>query len=185
MSRILKTTIIAAFLAPTIAFSDDISDTLESALAAYNEGDIQYALEELEYAKQLLQSMKTADLAKFLPEAPAGWTREVSTEMNAGLAMLGGGAGAEATYSNADGNFTITIMVDNPMIGALSGMLANAGVMGIKLERVGRMKYLNQDGELSGMVDGRILIQAKGASSEIMLPVLETIDQRELRKFGS
>lgn len=184
MKLIFKAAALAMLMAPTLAQADDVTDTLESALKAYEEGDITYALEELEYAKQLLQAMKTADLAKFLPDAPDGWTREVSTEMNAGLAMLGGGAGAEATYTNGSDEFTITIMANNPMVGALSGMLSNAALMGMKLERVGRMKYINQDGELSGIVDGRILIQADGADVDVMIPVLETIDARALEDFG-
>ncbi|MDE9449865.1 hypothetical protein J3R80_05190 [Aliiroseovarius sp. Z3] len=184
MTRMFKIAVLAALMAPTLAQADEVTDTLQSALKAYEEGDITYTLEELEYAKQLLQAMKTADLAKFLPDAPDGWTREVSTEMNAGLAMLGGGAGAEATYTNGSDEFTITIMANNPMVGALSGMLSNAALMGMKLERVGRMKYLNQDGELSGIVDGRILIQADGADVDVMIPVLETIDARALEDFG-
>lgn len=184
MKHFVKATILAALIAPLPVFADEVTDTLNSALKAYEEGDIKYTLEELEYAKQLLQAMKTADLAKFLPDAPDGWTREVSTEMNAGLAMLGGGAGAEATYSNGPDAFSITIMANNPMVGALSGMLSNAALMGMKLERVGRMKYLNQDGELSGIVDGRILIQAEGADVAVMIPVLETIDHRALEDFG-
>lgn len=184
MLRMTKLVLAATLFLPTVAVADDVTETLQSALTAYEEGDIQYALEELEFAKQLMQSMKTADLAKFLPEAPDGWEREVSTEMNHGLAILGGGAGAEATYSNDTYVFTITIMADNPMVGALSGMMASAGLMGMKLERVGRMKYLNQDGEMSGIVDGRILIQASGADPEIMKPLLEQIDHRALEDFG-
>lgn len=184
MTRMFKIAVLAALMAPTLAQADEVTDTLQSALKAYEEGDITYTLEELEYAKQLLQAMKTADLAKFLPNAPDGWTREVSTEINAGLAMLGGGAGAEATYTNGSDEFTITIMANNPMVGALSGMLSNAALMGMKLERVGRMKYLNQDGELSGIVDGRILIQADGADVDVMIPVLESIDARALEDFG-
>lgn len=184
MKLMFKTIAAVALLAPTLAHADEVTETLQSALKAYEEGDITYTLEELEYAKQLLKAMKTADLAKFLPEAPEGWTREVSTEMSAGLSMIGGGAGAEATYADGSEEFSITIMANNPMVGALAGMLSNAGLMGMKLERVGRMKYLNQDGELSGIVDGRILIQAEGADIAVMIPVLETIDHRALEDFG-
>lgn len=184
MSPIAKLSLVALLSLPTVALADEVSDTLQSALSAYEEGDIKYALEELEYAKQLMQSMKTADLAKFLPDAPDGWTREVSTEMNSGLAMLGGGAGAEATYTGDGNSFSITIMADNPMVGALSGMMANAGLMGMKLERVGRIKFLNQDSELSGIVDGRILIQASGADPEVMKPLLSEIDHRALEDFS-
>ncbi|SMR70944.1 hypothetical protein SAMN04488030_0563 [Aliiroseovarius halocynthiae] len=184
MSYLRSLALAATLLTPGFAHADEVSDTLKSALTAYEEGDLSYALEELEFAKQLMQEMKTADLAKFLPEAPEGWTREVSTEVSAGMAIFGGGAGSEATYSDGSESFTITIMADNPMVGALSGMMQNAGLMGMKLERVGRMKYLNQDGELSGIVDGRILIQAKGTSIETMKTILTEIDHRALEDFG-
>ncbi|WP_424940663.1 hypothetical protein [Aliiroseovarius sp. S253] len=184
MSYFRALALTATLLTPGFAHADEVTDTLQSALSAYEEGDLSYALEELEFAKQLMQAMKTADLAKFLPEAPDGWTREVSNEVASGMAIFGGGSGSEATYSNDNDSFTITIMADNPMVGALSGMMANASLMGMKLERVGRLKYLNQDGELSGIVDGRILIQASGADVEMMKTVLAEIDHRGLEDFG-
>lgn len=166
------------------ALADDVTDTLNSAISAYSEGDLKYALEELDYARQLIQAQNTATLSEFLPDAPEGWSREISTEMNQGLAILGGGAGAEATYSMGEDSFTITIMADNPMVGAMAGMMGNAGLMGMKLERVGRMKYLNQDGELSGVVDNRILIQARGMPAETLIPLLKKIDVKALAEFG-
>lgn len=184
MYKILKTACVVMALTPAMAAADEVTDTLESALSAYSEGDLKYALEELAFAKQLIQAQNTASLAGFLPEAPEGWSREVSTEMTAGLGILGGGAGAEASYQMGEQKFTITLMADNPMVGALAGMMSNAGLMGMKLERVGRMKYLNQDGELSGVVDNRILIQAKGVETEVMIPVLKQIDTKGLSKFG-
>jgi hypothetical protein len=183
MKRFFATTALILITA-TAAGADEVTDTLESAMNAYKEGDIKYALEELDYAKQLIMAMKTDALSAFLPEAPDGWTREVNSEMNASLAFMGGGTGAEAEYSMGDQRFTITIMADNPMIAAFAGMIGNAGVMGAKLERVGRMKYMNQDGELSGLVDNRILIQAKGAPVEVMIPLLKQIDVKALEDFG-
>lgn len=184
MKNFAKITCMAACLITGAAQADDVTDTLESAIKAYDEGDLKYALEELDYAKQLIQALNTASLATFLPDAPDGWSREVSTEMTQGLGMIGGGAGAEATYTMGDEAFSITIMADNPMVGALSGMMGSASLMGMKLERVGRMKYLNQDGELSGIVDNRILIQAKGVATDTLIPVLETIDIKGLSDFG-
>jgi len=64
---------IAAALALILALpaaADEISDTMQSALDAYNEGDAAYALEELDYARQLLLQLKTDALTQFLPEAP-------------------------------------------------------------------------------------------------------------------
>lgn len=174
-----------ALCAAAPATADDITDALASALQAYEDGDVKYALEELEYAKQLLTAMKTDELVGFLPEPPEGWSREIDTDMGAGLAMMGGGTGAEAEYSkDGEEDFTVTIMADNPMVGAMAGMLGNAAAIGAKIERVGRQKMMVQDGEITGLVDSRILVQAKGGETEIMLEVLKTIDYRALADFG-
>lgn len=168
------------------ALADEVTDTLNSAMQAYEEGDIEYAIEELDYAKQLLKEMSTEELAAFLPEPPEGWTREVSQEnMSGGLAFLGGGVGAEATYSNDSQSFTISITADNPMVTAFGGMIANAGMMGMKLQRVGREKFLLDDGEITGLIDNRILVKASGADVEMMVEVLKEIDFKALEDFGS
>lgn len=164
--------------------ADDISDALQSAMEAYEEGDINYALEELEYAKQLMVAQNADALVQFLPAAPDGWTREVNTEMNAGLAMMGGGTGAEAEYQSAGDSMTLTLMADNPMVGAMAGMIGNAGLMGGKIERVGREKFMVMDGEITGLIDNRILVKATGGDVEAMLALIETMDFRALKDFG-
>lgn len=175
----------AIALAATAAQADEVSDALQSALQAYQDGDVQYALEELEYAKQLMSAMKTEELAGLLPEAPPGWSREISSEASAGLAMMGGGIGAEAKYSKSgERNVTVTVMADNPMVGAMAGMLGNAAAMGAKIERIGRQKAMVKEGEITLLVDNRILIQAKGGEVEMMLALLKTMDFRALSNFG-
>ena len=167
------------------ALADEVIDTLSSALQAYEDGDIDYAIEELDYARQLLKDMSTQELSAFLPEAPAGWTREIGdSEMSAGLAFFGGGVGTEAEYSNGTDSFTLTVMADNPMVSAFSGMIANAGILGMKMHRVGREKFYENEDGLSALVDKRILVQAEGAAPEVMLPILEQIDFEALADFG-
>ena len=165
-------------------WADEISDTLQSALDAYTEGDTAYALEEVDYARQLLLALKADALVGFLPEAPEGWTREVNTEMNAGLTMMGGGTGAEATYSGADDRITLTLMADNPMVGAMAGMIGNAAMFGAKVERIGREKFMVKDREVSGLIDNRILIKAEGADTDTMLGLIGTMDFKALKGFG-
>lgn len=165
--------------------ADEVSDTLSSALQAYEDGDIAYAIEELDYAKQLLQQMNTQELTSFLPEPPEGWTREIGDgSMNAGLAIMGGGVGAEAEYTDGTETFNVTIMANSPMITMFGGMISNAGMLGMKMHRVGREKFIFNDGELTGLIANRILIQADGADPEVMIPVLETIDFEALAEFG-
>ncbi|WP_111732315.1 hypothetical protein [Roseovarius amoyensis] len=175
----------AVLVAAQPLMADEISDTLQSALDAYAEGDAQYALEELDFARQLLLALKTDALAEFLPAAPDGWTREVNTEMNAGLAMMGGGTGAEATYEGDDKRITVTIMADNPMVGAMAGMISNAAMMGAKVERVGREKFMIKDGEVTGLVDNLILVKGNGGEVETILELLGMMDFRELKRFGT
>lgn len=166
------------------ALADEVSDTLSSAMQAYEDGDIDYAIEELDYAKQLLQAMKTDELSNFLPEAPDGWNREINSEMNAGLAMLGGGVGAEAEYTKGSEHVTLRIMAGNPMVSAFAGMAANAGLMGMKPERIGREKFLYDDGELTGVIDNRILVQAEGEDKALLLDLVGQIDFKALGDFG-
>lgn len=185
----MKTTFFAAALAlstlSAAAQADEITDTLQSAMDAYSEGDLQYALEELEFAKQLMLTMKTDALTGFLPEAPDGWTREINTEINASLGMMGGGVGAEADYSGDGQRFTLSIFADNPMVGAMSAMISNAAAMGMKVERVGREKFAVQDDTVQGLIDNRILVKVEGGEVPEMLKLLEEIDFRELGRFGN
>ncbi|RBI85667.1 hypothetical protein DRV85_08025 [Rhodosalinus halophilus] len=176
----------AATLVALPAAADEITDTLRSAIEAYEEGDIAYALEEVDYARQKMLEKQSDALVGFLPEAPGGWTREVSSEMSAGLAMMGGGTGAQAEYreEGGDGAMSLTIVAGSPMVGAMSGMLANAAAMGLKVERIGRQKFAIQDEEVTGLVDSRILVQANGKDQEQIFALLEGIDYRALGRFG-
>ncbi|TNE63776.1 MAG: hypothetical protein EP336_16840 [Rhodobacteraceae bacterium] len=183
-TKLLAGTALALSLG-TAAMADEVSDTLNSALKAYEEGDVTYALEELDYAKQLMQEMKTGELSTFLPAAPEGWTAEDDADTTAGFAMMGGGTAAAKRYFKETGEeFTITIVVDSPMIGMMGGMIQNAGAMGMKTVRVGREKFLDNEGDLSALIEGRVLVQASGEPREVVLPLLESIDYRELGRFG-
>lgn len=173
-------------LALTLALpvhADEVSEAIQRALDAYNAGDTATAAEELTYASQQLSTMKADSLAAYLPEPPEGWTREVNTDMSAGLQLMGGGVGAEASYSGPDTSFTLTLMADNPMVASMGAMLAS-GLAG-KMIRVGPEKFTDQDGSLAAMIGNRVLVQAQGAPAEVMIPVLEKLDFAALEAFGS
>lgn len=183
MKQIATLTAGLALLAAPL-FADDITDTLNSAITAYEDGDIEYAIEELTYAKGLLQALKTQALEAYLPEAPAGWTREIEEEAGQFLGMMGGGTGTQATYTNGSDSVDLMIMVNNPMVTAFGGMISNAAMLGMKVERVGRQKFLYDDGQLTGLIDGRILVQAEGRDKATMLSLVETMDFQALADFG-
>ena len=57
------------------AQADEIEDSLQMALEAYQAGDINVAKEEIDYAAQLIAQLKAAGLSEFLPGALPDWTR--------------------------------------------------------------------------------------------------------------
>jgi len=183
----MRPAILAALLIlPLPAAADTITDALTAAIAAYEAGDIPDALGEVAYATQLLNALQAEGLTDFLPEPLAGWQREVSSAANASLGFMGGGTAAEASYTGPGGRFTITLMADNPMVASMGAILGNAGLMGSmgQLERINRENFMNSDGELSGLIGGRILIQANGSDTDAMIAHLEQMDFRALEDFG-
>ena len=104
--------------------------------------------------------------------------------MPAARSSFTSGTGAEADYSSDSGSFTITLMADNPMVAGMAAALGNAGAMGAKIERVGREKFMVQDSEITGLIDKRILVQAKGDDIDMMLDLLKSMDFKSLADFG-
>ena len=169
----------------TAAAADAVLDAIDAARSAYQAGNIQTTLDELASAQQLVREMKTAGLSAFLPEAQAGWTRSVDTDSGAGRAIFGGGVGARARYVREGAEFTVTLMSDNAVVQALAGLLGDidAAVTG-DTTLIGGQAFLEQSGELTGLVGKRIIVQAAGAPVEAMRPVLEKIDYAALAQFA-
>lgn len=159
--------------------ADEFTDTVDAALEAYAADDINAAAEELSYASTLLQTMKGERFATLLPEALDGWTREVDMEANAAVGMFGGGVTATGDYTGPSGNVRIQMMADNPSVMSMAGMYANPQMMSSMGEvvRVNRQSFVDQDGELTGVVGGRVLITVGGnASLDEKKAYLEAMD---------
>jgi hypothetical protein len=170
-----------------LAHADEFTDVVDSALKAYAEGDITVAMEELDYATKLLGDMKSASLGRYLPEALPGWTRAEASAEGTGMAMamFGGGTSAAATYSNQDGDLTITLVANSPMVNTVGGMLTGmASLAGGKPIRVQRVQFIDNEGELQGVIDNRVLVSVSGAASlESKKAYLESMDFEALRDF--
>ncbi len=169
------------------ASADEFTDVVEGALEAYRAGDIGAARSDLEYAANLLAQMKSAGLAGFLPDALPGWERsDAEAEgMSAGLGMFGGGTVAAASYSNPDGELTISLIADSPMLASFGAMFSGiAAAAGAKPMRIQRVQFADNDGELQGLVDNRVLVSVSGtASLESKKAYLEAMDMEALKDF--
>lgn len=159
--------------------------TLDAARSAYEKGDIGYAIEELNFALQLLQQQNAGSLANFQPEPLEGWTRTIDDEAGRALGIMGG-SGTVAEYTNGDAAFTIQIVVDSPIIAGAAALFGNAGLMASMgtVVHVGREKFIIQDEELIAVIGNRILIQASGIDdTDIMIDHLKAIDFNSLKTF--
>ena len=166
-------TIIRSALAALVIFgfsvpaqADEIEESLQMALEAYQAGDINAAKEEIDYAAQLITQMKAAGLSDFLPEALPDWTR-ADGEQNQAVMGFGGGMSASAAYARGDDRIEIQIMADNQMVTSMAMMFGNAAMMGSlgQVKRIKRQKVvITKRGELQAMIDGRVFVQITGKS---------------------
>lgn len=182
----LTTAVLAPLSLATPVTADEFRDTVAAALQAYEDGDIQLALEELGLATSLLQAMRAGSLESFLPPVPDGWTRTVDQDYGGVLGMLGGGIGVNAHYLGPSGeDVQVSITADSPILTMFAGMFANPAMMGMlgTVHRIGRERVLEQNGELTMVLGGRILIQMKEGEVEQMLDMFRAMDLAGLARF--
>lgn len=169
------------------AHADEISETIEAALEAYEAGDAKLAKEELDYASQRLNQLKARGLTGFLPEALEGWERDEIGSQATGAAAFGGGLMAEAVYVKDNADVSLRLMADNPMVAAMGTALSNAAIMGSMgtVKRINRQKLVvTPDGEIQALIDGRVLVQIEGdAEVEDKLSYFEALDIDGLKNF--
>lgn len=165
---------------------DVIAATLQSAVDAYATGDIQYTLDELAYAQQLLGDLVALGLQEYLPAAMDGWTMTIDGDASAGLGFMGGGTIARGDYTGPGQSFSITLMADNPMVTSLGAMLGNSQMMAAMgtIVRINRVNFLDQNGDLSALIANRILVQAENGDIDVMQSHLEMMDFRDMQNFG-
>lgn len=186
MSLISRLALLAALAAAPVAHADAVSDALAAASEAYAAGDLSQTSAQLITATKALAEAQSGMLMALFPPAPDGWTRSDNTDMAAGLSMMGGGAGAEASYSTPDGNtITLTAFADNMMVSSMAGMLGNPAMMAMmgKTETINGTAFLNQEGSFSALLANRVLVQANGGTPEQVIALLGQIDFEKLAAF--
>ena len=181
----------ALFLLPAVGFCDDITDSINDGLKAYNEGEYMDSVESLNYAVQLILQKKSEGLAAFLPEALEGWEASDSSSQAANSAMFGGGITAKREYTKGDSQIAINFAADSPMLQGMMMMFSNpmfATSDGGKLVKIKRQKAIvkynesDKGGEIMIIVDNRILVTINGGnvSLEDMKAYAEAIDYKKL-----
>jgi len=182
----------SAFLALALiavpARADEVSEAINDALAAYEEGDLDYAKETLEFATQLIAQQKTATLAALLPEPLEGWDAGEAEETSAGAAMFGGGSIVSRRYTKDGKNLSIQFIADSPMLAQMGALFANPALIGAsggKLVRIGRERGMfDNSGSFQMLVDNRVMIQIEGSADEdAKLAYAKAMDMKALKDF--
>jgi hypothetical protein len=171
---------------PAVVAADEFTDTMDDALAAYRAGDYDAARDDLDYALKLLNDLKAAGLADFLPAALPGWTRSENAETaTMPIPMLGGGSTASASYTDGTDAFTVTLVANSPMISGMAAMLSGLATLGGgRTIRVQRETFQINDDEIQGVVNGKVLVSISGdAAVEDKQAHLEAMDLRALGNF--
>lgn len=179
-------------LMSSAVMADDISDTLEEALASYKQGDVSQTKEDLVYVLELLKQKNGDAIKAYLPEALEGWEAEESKSETAGAGMLGGGTVLSRLYKKDKSKITVEIVTDSPLLQSLGSMFANPMfASGAEMKRINRekamIKYNNkqESGEISLMIDKRFMVTVKGTKilKEELVDYVKAIDFKSLKKL--
>lgn len=171
---------------------DEVIEQIELGLELYQEQEYGAAITELEYAINDIRQLMSGRIGETFPDPPAGWSAgEVASSGGGGgaAALFGGGGGSslEREYRQEDGNgrMQAQLMIDNPMIQAMSVMFNNPAMVAaqpnMERVRIGRdsalVKWEPERGsaEVSFLMDGRILMQINGQGLESQEPAVELL----------
>ncbi|HCM16357.1 MAG: hypothetical protein WCY87_03425 [Candidatus Cloacimonadales bacterium] len=174
--------------------------SLDQAKNLINQNNLLKAQDELNYAQSKLGELLSAELLKFIPDAPTGFVLEDRQAANLGQAgaIIGSAnaISANGMYTKGDADFDLSITVGGLVgqSGGLAGLAALFGGMSTSNTRNTRIKGYNAtveyDGsELSGTLTIKVgekitvIVQGDDIENTDMLNTLaETIDLAGLEK---
>ncbi|MGM0691839.1 MAG: hypothetical protein ACQEUN_00300 [Pseudomonadota bacterium] len=177
------------------AHADEFVEQIELGLELYQEKEYGAAITELEFAINDLRKLMSGRIAETFPEAPEGWRAgEVASSGGGGAAAMFGGGGSmlEREYRQEAGNGRLTakLMIDNPMVQAMSAMFSNPAMIAAQPNmeriRIGRdsalLKWEPERGkaEVSFLMDGRILVQVNAQGLASQAPAVELLEAWDL-----
>ena len=175
--------------------SDEVTEQIELGLELYQEQEYGAAITELEFAISDIRKLMAGRIGETFPEPPEGWSAaEVASSGGGGAAAMFGGGGSmlerEYQQEGGEGRLTAKLMIDNPMIQAMSAMFNNPALIAAQPNmeriRIGRdsalLKWDPERGnaEVSFLMDGRILVQVDGQRLESSDPAVALLKAWDL-----
>ncbi len=198
----LRPIIVIAFsilLAGGPVWADEILDQFEFAKKQYQKGKYNKAIKELGFIINEIQAKLSKEFGKNFPAPAKGWKKQQVKSQNMG--MMGGGQMTSVDYREMGGRgrMTATIVVDSPMVQAISMMLNNPAIMGAQrggqkeLKRVringeyalSEWRPARKQGTVSVVLGGRMMLQIKGnnlKAKKILIDMMKTWDYDAAKK---
>ena len=171
---------------PAIA-GDPIHDTIARALAAYDQGDMRMAKQQLDIASQQLAQRNAQLLASVLPRPYAGWTADKPEIVGIGN-ILGGAISAKCSYHSGTKTVTLSIVGDSPLLSAFMALISNpqiAMMSGNKIVNIGdNQALITPDGEIQMAFNNHFYITVEGnAPVNEKQAYLSAVNFRALQQF--
>jgi hypothetical protein len=118
---------IALATAPLAALrADDITDQLDAARAAYQRGELQASVRDLQFVIGAIQEQINLSLLKLLPEPLTGWTAEDPQATSGGVATMITGTNLSREYRRQDcAHLEINLTANSPFLSMMTMMLSN------------------------------------------------------------
>jgi len=182
------------FIVPGAVFADEITDSIEEAMAYYKENNYVEASNSLDYASQLIRQKRSGKLEAFLPEPLAGWSAEDVKSQAAGPGYLGGMISAKRKYKKDKSSVTMEIITDSPTLQSMVMLFSNpayASADGGTLTKIKRQKAIvkynpsKKNGEINIVVAKQYLVSVKGrnVNKNDLVDYASAIDYKNLKKF--
>jgi hypothetical protein len=176
------------------SYADDVTDTISEAVESYKSGEFSNAVEDLNYALELIKQKKSEGLKDYLPKPLTGWSAKDASSQTAGSGMFGGGLSTERVYTKDKSRIKVQIMADSPILQGMMGLFTNpmfATSDGGKLERINRQKAIvkynkeRQKGDIKIVVAKRFMVTVEGSkvSREDLISYAKGIDYRKMAKM--
>ena len=169
--------------------ADEITDQFDSARSAYERGELQGSIQELQFIIAAIQERVNASLVKLLPEALAGWTAEEPEIASSGVATMIVGTQLSRKYHRPDdASLEIRFTANSPFMPMMTMMFSNPMLLQSEpntriFTHAGRRGIIKEDQaakqlEISLMGEGNLLIQVEGtgiakADAEAYLKALD------------
>lgn len=175
-------------------YADEVIDSINEALHAYQKGDFSEAAGNLDYAAQLIRQKRSSDLKDHLPAPLPGWTAEEASSQAVSPAMFGGMISAERRYVKDASSVTATITTESPMLQGMmmmftNPMLATSG--GAKLKKINGQKAIikydqtTRQGDINIIVAKSVLVTIQGTdvNQEDLIAYASAFDYKKLEEL--